>query len=318
MKNNSMRLLAVSAAAIASGIFLPARADNYADVVFVIDESGSMAAEHAWLASVIPDLEAGLLGAGYGSSTPNLYAVVGFGGTSVGYPGAYASGRDRVVTTPTFTGAVDAVADITGGGGLASVGAVEDGYEAIMTGLNLGFRAGSARNVILVTDEDRDVVSTDTYASVLSALDRNKALLNVVVSTAFADNLGGAAMGVSGSLGNLIAYTEAASGNYTPTAAGDGVIAGDVGSGAAFYDGTGSGAEIDYVDLALDSGGAAWDLNQLEAGGNTALSFSHAFVDIKVQEIIINNVPEGQTWLAMAPIAAFGVWAVRRRRQARA
>ena len=43
--------------------------------------------------------------------------------------------------------------------------------------------------------------------------------------------------------------------------------------------------ERDYVDLAWATGGAAWDLNLLRAGGLTADSFTAGFVDIKGNEI---------------------------------
>ncbi len=41
----------------------------------------------------------------------------------------------------------------------------------------------------------------------------------------------------------------------------------------------------DYVNLALATGGAAWDLNQLREGGLTATSFTEAFVNIKAEEV---------------------------------
>jgi hypothetical protein len=53
-------------------------------------------------------------------------------------------------------------------------------------------------------------------------------------------------------------------------------------SGATNTAGSGS-TGTDYVDLALNSGGSAWDLNQLRGGGDTATSFFNAFADIKVQ-----------------------------------
>ena len=42
-----------------------------------------------------------------------------------------------------------------------------------------------------------------------------------------------------------------------------------------------SGSTIDdYVDLAFDVNGAAWDLRKLRAGGATADSFTKSFIDI--------------------------------------
>ena len=54
----------------------------------------------------------------------------------------------------------------------------------------------------------------------------------------------------------------------------------------------------DYVDLALNSGGAAWNLNILRSGGTNADSFTASFVDTKVQEITEQppvSVPEPGT-----------------------
>ena len=61
------------------------------------------------------------------------------------------------------------------------------------------------------------------------------------------------------------------------------------------------GTLAEYVALALDSGGAAWNLNLLRAGGDTAAAFTAAFVDIKVGEII-SQPPTGQVPI---PAAAF-------------
>ncbi len=63
-----------------------AEASGALDVIIVIDESGSMAGEQAFLADFIPDLEAGLLAAGVGTNPgtgPNQYGLVGFGSGTV-------------------------------------------------------------------------------------------------------------------------------------------------------------------------------------------------------------------------------------------
>ena len=51
-----------------------------ADIVFVVDESGSMVMEHTWLRSEIVrlDQQLRLKGVGVGDR-PNLFALVGFG-----------------------------------------------------------------------------------------------------------------------------------------------------------------------------------------------------------------------------------------------
>jgi uncharacterized membrane protein len=47
----------------------------------------------------------------------------------------------------------------------------------------------------------------------------------------------------------------------------------------------------DYSKLAIATGSAFWDLSILKAGGDTAISFTDAFVDIKLHEII-TQTPE--------------------------
>jgi len=300
MKNKtfSMKVLAVSAAALAVGIFMPARAGGFADVVLVVDESGSMAGEHSWIAGMLPSLEAGLLAKGVGTGTPNQYAIVGFGSNTI------SPGDPRTVTSPAWTTAADAAADAAG---LIVPGGFEDGYDGIAYAFDtLGFRAGAAVNVILVTDEDRDIANAgESFASIKSRLAGVNGLLNAVVNNAFL--VGTApAIGVSNE-SSLIGYLADGLGGYTASAPG----AGSIGSGF----GT---TTTDYVDLALQSGGAGWDLNILRNGGLDAASFTAAFVDIKVKEVVEQTVPEGETYLAMVPLAAFGVWAYRRRQQQKA
>ena len=54
-----------------------------ADVITVVDESGSMSTEHAWLGGMISALDSGLLSAGVGTGAQNnRYGLTGFGGSS--------------------------------------------------------------------------------------------------------------------------------------------------------------------------------------------------------------------------------------------
>ena len=65
---------------------------------------------------------------------------------------------------------------------LIADGIFEDGYEAIDFALkNDPFRPGSAANVILITDEDRDELDADlTFGDIFSALDGRQIFLNGV------------------------------------------------------------------------------------------------------------------------------------------
>jgi hypothetical protein len=173
-------------------------------------------------------------------------------------------------------------------GNLLLNGGTEDGYDGIQYFFdNYALRTGAATNVILVTDEDRDEFdSTVNKASIQQALSDNNALLNSVVNASFRCGDGSSALGID------------ASGNGFKA---DGAGGFSVCSGGTAISGFGSTLS-DYVDVALASGGAAWDLNQLRAGGNTATSFANAFIDVKVTEIKdeVSEVP------APAPLALLG------------
>lgn len=235
-----------------------------ADVIVVVDESGSMGGEHAWIATMIGSLDTELIAAGI---TGNRYGLVGFGASS----GHGIEGHQHAVGGGQFGTAAQFA---TAAGGLVTSGGLEDGYDGIDEALGYSFRAGAAVNIILVTDEDRDVADGSeghTYANILAALGVQNALLNAVIDGTFAPANGGGTspLGVDAA-GN--AYYADGLGGYTSAA------------GGTFSSGFGT-TGTDYVDLAWDTGGAAWNLNFLRAGGTTADSFTAAFVDIKVSEI---------------------------------
>ena len=76
----------------------------------------------------------------------------------------------------------------------------------------------------------------------------------------------------------------------------------------------------DYVNVALATGGAAWDLNLLRAGANTAASFTESFLAIKVEEIT-TQPPSGNViplpavgWLLLGGLG--GLAAMTRRKKA--
>lgn len=299
MKNWSLRK-SLAAALVGLGALAPQTyAADYADVIVVVDESGSMSGEHNWLAGMITSLETRLVGAGVGSGADaNRYSLVGFGGGGVGNSGRTLAGFGNTAAFGTATSS------------LVTTGSLEDGYAGVNYAFSTfagSFRSGAAVNVILVTDEDRDNSNGAlTLASIDALLGRYNALLNVVVNNPFSGGnpLAPDALGVS--YGNL-AYFANGSGGFTS----DGP--------AVVGDGAGT-TEVDYVQLALGSGGAAWDLNLLRSGGTNAQSFTEAFIDIKVGEIVRQPpsdgggaVPEPSTYGLMGAAALLGLAAYRRR-----
>jgi len=263
MKKTIFNTLAIAALLVSS-----ASAATIVDVVIVMDESGSMSGEQSWIKGVATSLETKLGVLGY---SPN-FSVIGFGSS--------ANVNGRTLLAGGNAAAVNLVNFVTSGG-------TEDGYTGLKyASLNGNFTAGAARNYILVTDEDRDVsVAANTLASTAALLSDENALLNAIINNRF--SCGGA---TPNNLGRTTSkgYNAGALGTFT----------------TCNTPATGSGRNnttADYVNLALNSGGATWDILKLRGGGNDAAAFTAAFVDIKVQEIIIQTgIPEPGTYAMMA------------------
>ena len=234
--------------------------EQMSDVVVVVDESGSMSGEQAWIGEMIPLLHTHLnineIGSG---NVENSYSLLGFASgnrqINVG-ESVFGSVKDFVIASKKLS---------------TSRNGIEDGWSAIKAAIDNPMREGSARNVILITDEDRD--NTDgsiTFDSLKNEMLSVNAILNVAVDANFV-----CGDGVTQALGlgqNGIGYVADGSGGYTLC------------SGVTVTKAFGT-TVADYVDLALSLEGAAWDLNVLRSGGLDAQSFSKAFIAIKVQEI---------------------------------
>lgn len=264
-----MGLVLLFASLLASVPVQAQQAPVAADVIVVMDESGSMSGEQRWSAEMIPLLDTGLQEYGIGSEAQeNAYGLVGFGNSAV-VPRTVQVEGDFFGSPGGF---------VTAAGQLRVSGGTEDGWRGIEFALDqYPRRNGAAVNIILVTDEDRDnTLSSVTYASVLQKLNDNGALLNAVVNARMYCGSGARALGMD-SLGT--GYVADGSGGFTTC------------EGA--YATSGSGQTIaDYVDLAIENGGAAWDLSVLRSGGMNARSFSSALLAIKIDEIL-NQRPTG-------------------------
>ena len=205
-------------------IDLDALQTTKADIIFLVDESGSMGGQHDWIADMVPALEAGLVALGIDD---NRYGLVGFGGPPTGDENP---GHKHDVGGGAFGTTTDLVTALSG---LRGDGNNEDGYSALWHALRSGeydFRDDATICLILITDdyrEDRDSrvdyteLGLTDYEGILSDLEAEQAVLNVVVSATFDYESGGPAAAADSAgkayLGQhslLLSYDETWVGNH--------------------------------------------------------------------------------------------------------
>ena len=135
-------------------------------------------------------------------------------------------------------------------------GREEDGYSAIGVALDSYTFRDVAKQFILVTDEDRDTVSVNlTKEGVRMLLEDAGIQLNAAISEEFEGGGGLRALGIDG-LGNAYVYDPSIRSSFEVLQ----------GSGMSVVDSAYGSTNADYTQLALELGGAAWDLSQLRQG----------------------------------------------------
>ena len=140
--------------------------------------------------------------------------------------------------------------------GLTTSGRREDGYSGIHTALeSYQFRQEAAKQFILITDEDRDPVDQNITRDLIQSqlLDRD-IQLNVAVNQEFSGG-GLRYLGVDSHGGGYL-YDPSSETMYS-LMEGEGRTVEDSGHGTTHQD---------YTQLALVTGGGAWDLNALRLG----------------------------------------------------
>lgn len=195
----------------ASGSEVPAYAQETSnpaiDLVFLVDESGSMYDDATEVHARITDLVRGLT-----SEVDVRVGLVGFG-AFVGHFGTTAVGQSHIhtplVTDPqAFREALDQ---------LVSNGGVEPGFSAVVLGMSdaMHFRPEASVCAVLITDEDADVTpeAPETKADALAALQRRNAVLLAIVDPAhgataddYGPNPGSLAEATGGAVFNILDF----------------------------------------------------------------------------------------------------------------
>lgn len=145
--------------------------------------------------------------------------------------------------------------------GLTTSGRREDGYSGIYTALqSYQYRQEAAKQFILITDEDRDPVDPDITRDLIETqlLDRG-IQLNVAVNQEFSGG-GLRYLGIDSNGGGYL-YDPSSETTYS-LVEGEGGMVEDSGHGTTHHD---------YTQLALGTGGGAWDLNALRLGMPTVV-----------------------------------------------
>ena len=240
-----------------------------ADVIIIVDESGSMIGEHQWLERLVYELENSLqlAGVGINASNPNMYALVGFArGEDTARGGVVIQ---ELGSTQQFVSALKQ---------LTLTGIFEDGYSGIDVALrNIRTRPGTAKQMILVTDEHRGVLNFRlSKADITEQLRVEGFKLNVVVNQGFEADVGTgvSVMGID-SAGMGYVYNSSTPYLYSSVAGGRANVIKSFRS-----------TNEDYVEPALQLGGGAWDLNLLRLDEKMTTAFTNAFVHVKVEETL--------------------------------
>ena len=244
-----------------------------AQIIFVIDESESMVNEHAWIAPVVRQLEAGLLAKGVG---PNDYGFVGFA-SDIGSP---RSATYNVSGHPYPFMNAETFAEFIEQGGLVAIGGpVADGYQAMKYAwneFNGALQLTNAVNMVLITDDGRTALDSTTAADVEVFINQWHAKVNTITRCGLKASNGVQAIALSS---DGTAYvSDPISGGYTIVKGGSAIPSQCFGDAVSTLD--------TYIEPTLNVwGGVVWDIDSLKYGGQPAQVFTDIFVAVQSQEL---------------------------------
>lgn len=245
------------------------------DLIFIVDESGSMVGEHTFLPGFVTNLDSELATRGIAQRN---FGLTGFGSSGPGVLGR---------SIDVGTGLLGSAADFgNAAANLVLTGSAEDGFSAVDFVLNTypAPNAGATRTLVLVTDEDRDNLNNTLTAQTI-VNDLNAAGISLVVV------VDGDIRGAN----NEIAV--ATDGTSAFVRDGVGLVAVPLGSTS----GPGT-TDADYIQPALmTSSGCVADLKQLREGGDSAAAFAEIFSTCLVEAAVGAPPPAQQQIVVAAP-----------------
>ena len=233
-------------------------------MLLVVDESQGIRTEHGWVPDMVQELDAALmnLGLGESSSTPNLFGLVGYGEMNVRLGSV---GRTLTLDDGQTMYSSSQLAKVARM--LKKYGGKEDGYQAMehaLQKLQLRNSENIEQIMILITDEDRDVVTPQgkeiTRKNMRKLLKLKDIALHVVVGQHFYTVDGRPAFGMNSSEWAFV-QTKTDSVEELPRAR----------KGFAL-----GSTEWDYTNLALRLNGTAWDFWRIGKEGPERALFTHA------------------------------------------
>ena len=125
-----------------------------ADIILLVDESGSMKQEQTWLPLVATTLNNALKDIGIGTTLPNLFGVTGFGSFHhEDIAGHLLAHNDMALVNASYVEQLSLQ--------LTQAGKYEDGYAAMdFAAHNYNFRERAAKHLIIITDEERNILNS--------------------------------------------------------------------------------------------------------------------------------------------------------------
>ena len=222
-----------------------------ANIILLVDESGSMTMQHSWIPEMVEQLDNALVNAGIGVQPRNRFGVIGFGddctlSTEATFDQAFLT-NESITYVP-----ADRIVELTQR--LQTSGKYEDGYRAIASAFEQ-YTFGDLTNLfILISDEDRDAISNITRDEIESMLVANEVVLNAVISEEFT---GGEARAF-GIDAEGTAYV------YDPSS--DVLFRNVDNLGVPVKDSAHGSTNMDYTQLALQVNGGSWDISLLSQG----------------------------------------------------